>query len=909
MSVEEESVQVAVRMRCFNQREIEAGGDRIIRMEPCLKGSKTYIRNPETGQEKLFEYDHSFQTFAPDCPEAGPYASQEVVFETLGRPVMVSALEGRNICLFAYGQTGSGKSYSMLGKPDQPGIIPRTCNAIFDQIAAEKDKAFEHNVDIQVVEIYCEQVNDLLANRKTWPDHGHKPRLTNQGYVVDTVRRPCFKYEDIQEAFKFADGNRSIGSHALNPESSRAHTIYTINYERKKRHESGKVVETVIARLNLVDLAGSERTNVAHTQGQMLKEGNAINLSLTSLGSCIKALSEGSKPNYRDSKLTLLLQGSMTNGRVIMIAAVSPAAINYDESMSTLRFAERIKTVRIKVSKNVILDPVADIKKAMEEMKEQMQAEIDALRSKTAGQGGDPEAAERLREVLKEQQESADHMKEAYEARVKELLETQQERLAKAQTIRQMHSSSLPGVVLTDKSKIKEPHLRNLHEDARLAETLVYILKAGTMRVGRSDKDREPDLEFNGMGILKDHCELKWANGQVMVTPGPRGRTLVNGKPIAAPTELRHNYRLWLGNNYAFRFVFPGKEFLGDQQFGPTGAPDYAFAEQEIAQNTSLDISTPLAKSLPKDMLQRLSEALKKVEQANIIAKDLSKNTEFEVKMFRNRLTRDTDVAVLVTSTRGSRCWPWEKFETKLTEFSTEWERWNRFQSSGERYQPPREKDDPFIDNEANLIGEADVWLASLANMMEFECDAPIISVVSKTEGRINVSLLPCDRNGGVGPWEDDDPLDPFVEEPEELLGKTIKFRIRIPDVIFNTSLDKGSTSCRFCNTWCRFKWNVADPAEKWTETPVFKESTFNPKYGFERDLTLAVTEEVLERLKSGRLVIQVWGILEDNPQPEKEAAEEVDPVLDAEIAEKRRILADLERIVVEKRRLLAALL
>ena len=162
-------------MRVFNGREKEAGATRIVRMEQLLKGSKTYITNPESGAEKMFEYDFSFQTFDENDLSAGPYASQETVFETLGRPVMVSALEGRNVCLFAYGQTGAGKSFSMLGKPDQPGIIPRTCNAIFDRIAEENDPCYEHCVSIQVVEVYCEQINDLLANRKTWPGQGHKP--------------------------------------------------------------------------------------------------------------------------------------------------------------------------------------------------------------------------------------------------------------------------------------------------------------------------------------------------------------------------------------------------------------------------------------------------------------------------------------------------------------------------------------------------------------------------------------------------------------------------------------------------------------------------------------------------------------------------------------------------------------
>jgi kinesin family protein 1 len=909
---EEESVQVAVRMRCFNGREKDAHAKRIIRMEQLQKGSKTYIANPDDGKEKMFEYDFSFQTFSEQEPEAGPYSSQETVFDILGRPVMESALEGRNVCLFAYGQTGAGKSYSMLGKPDAPGIIPRTCNAIFDKIAKENDPQYEHRVDIQVVEIYCEQINDLLDNRKNWPDHGHKPHLTNHGYVVDTVKKPCFKYADIDEAFKFADGNRSVGSHALNPESSRAHTIYTINYERKKRHETGKVIETVVAHLNLVDLAGSERTAVAGTQGQMLKEGNAINLSLTALGSCIKALSEGSRPNFRDSKLTLLLQGSMTNGRVIMIAALSPASICYEESMSTLRFADRIKKVKIKVSKNVMLDPVADIKKAMEEMRSAMQAEINSLKKQAAGTE-DPESVVNLQSALKEQQAEAEQMRAAYEQRMKELSETNEDRAKRANDIRTAQEKALGGATLMDKDAIKDPHLRNLHEDSRLAETLIYLLKNGVTRVGRANKDSQenpPDLEFNGMGIIKEHAEIKWADGKVIITPGGNGRTLVNGKPIQGPTELKHNYRLWLGNNYAFRFVFPTKEYQGDHQFGD-GSPDYAFAEQEIAQNASLEMAnSPMASHLSKEMLVRLSESLKKVEQANIIAKDLGKNMEFEVKMFKNRLTNENDVAVMASSNRGQRVWPWEKFEQKLTEFSAEWERWMRNQSTGERYQRQKEQDDPFNDDEPQLIGEADIWLQSLANMMEFDCDAPVISVLSKTEGRMNVSLLPCDSEGGVGPWEDDDCMDPFVEEPTELLGQTIQFRIRIHDTIFNTKVEKSS-ACRLSHTWCRYKLNIGDADEPWSSTPVCKQNTFNPKFAFEKEHTLEITEQTLNFLRTGKIIIQIWGNMEDSPQvaSNENVEEESDPALDAEIAAKRLILKELEEEVAGKMRLLAALL
>eukprot|EP00755_Sulcionema_specki_P038728 Sspe_Gene.111440::Locus_93516_Transcript_1_1_Confidence_1.000_Length_1153::g.111440::m.111440/K10392/KIF1; kinesin family member 1 len=358
-----ESVQVAVRMRLFNGREKTAGATRIVRMTREEVGSKTYITNPDTGEERHFQFDYSFQSHSETEQGIGPYATQDTVFNDLGKPVLYTALEGRNVCLFAYGQTGAGKSFSMLGKSEpkeMQGIIPRSCTEIFRLRDTERDDPLvKYNVSIQVVEVYCEMINDLLANRKDWPPNGHKAKLTKDGYVVDTVTRPCNNYEDIEGAFTFADKNRSVGSHALNPESSRAHTIYTINYQRQKKTSAEATqAEVITAKINLVDLAGSERSESAGTSGLMLKEGNAINLSLTALGSTIKALSEGKRPNFRDSKLTLLLQGSMTNGKVIMIAAVSPASICYDESMSTLRFAERIKMVKIKAKKNVTQDPV-----------------------------------------------------------------------------------------------------------------------------------------------------------------------------------------------------------------------------------------------------------------------------------------------------------------------------------------------------------------------------------------------------------------------------------------------------------------------------------------------------------------------------------------------------------------------
>eukprot|EP00672_Neobodo_designis_P022090 CAMPEP_0174839334 /NCGR_PEP_ID=MMETSP1114-20130205/7973_1 /TAXON_ID=312471 /ORGANISM="Neobodo designis, Strain CCAP 1951/1" /LENGTH=909 /DNA_ID=CAMNT_0016073457 /DNA_START=149 /DNA_END=2878 /DNA_ORIENTATION=- len=875
MSDEGDAVQVAVRMRIFNNREKDAAAERIIRMTREEKGSKTFIKNPETGDEKEFRFDYSFNSHADD-PAVGPYASQDTVFEDLGRPVMEMALEGRNICLFAYGQTGAGKSFSMLGKTDVPelqGIIPRTCREIFKKIDETKDNPLiQSSVSIQVVEVYCEQINDLLAPRSSWPPGGFKPRLTKDGYTCDTVVKPCMNFNDIEHAFKFADRNRSVGSHALNPESSRAHTIYTIKYERKTRaSEKATQAEVVTSRINLVDLAGSERTESAGTSGQMLKEGNAINLSLTALGNCIHALSEGKRPGYRDSKLTLLLQGSMTNGKVIMIAAVSPASICFEESMSTLRFAERIKLVKIKAKKNVTLDPVAEIKKEMEEMRKRMQQEIDDLRSSGATGGGtgtmtgaDPEELARLKALLEEQAANEKALREDMEKQVKELATTEAERLANANKISEQWKKALGGATDENKEDIKDPHLLNLNPESRLAETLIYKLKKGTTTAGRANKESPPDLDFSGMGMVKGHCAFVWGGDKVtlkVTTPG--ARVLVNGKPIEDEVELKHNYRVWLGNNYAFRFAFPGHEDKGEKFDGEQKA-DYFYAEEEIAK----EAAKSNADGQPSALNHKLSEALKKVEQANIIAGDLNRDCVFHPKIITNRVTGENQVVTYVVLPQGTLTWPWEKFNVRLVDMVKLWESWQYATNNDQQFEFPADQQNPFVDNDYQLVGEADVWLQPLANMIETTVEPPVLNVSGGKEGELGVTIAPLDEKGNEGPWEDDDnmDLDPFVESPEELKGKQIQFIVKVDQLRFDVDLSQGGRP-KYRDTWVRYRLNPADHTEEFTETKHDESSRIDPKYDHAKKFKQMVDDDFLKHIQKGRITFQIWGkLIEDVP-------------------------------------------
>jgi hypothetical protein len=915
-----DAVQVAVRMRVFNGREKAANATRIVRMENLDKGSKTYIADPDTGEERDFKYDFSFQSHSDSEPGIGEWATQDTVMKTLGIPVLNAALEGRNVSLFAYGQTGAGKSFSMLGKvgvPELEGIIPRSCKEIFRRMKEETDPLITITVDIQVVEVYCEIVNDLLSDRKVWPSNGHKPRLTPKfGYVVDTITKPCFTYDDIWSAMEFADKNRSVGSHALNPESSRAHTIYQINYCRQQKNEQGKVMEQVQAKLNLIDLAGSERTDSAGTTGQMLKEGNAINLSLTALGGCIKALSENKKPNFRDSKLTLLLQASMTGGKVIMIAALSPASICFNETLSTLKFADRIKQVKIKSTKNVSTDPVAEMKKAMEELRAKMQAEIDALKGAgaTGAIASDPSKVAELQSLLEEKKQAESKMAEDLKSRLAELESGGADRQQRANEINNMQAAAFQGLSTVKSKDEKRPHFVNLHDDPRLAETLVYPFDAGQTTIGRTNRSNPPQIEFNGMGIIKDHCVVEWdeAAGKVFIEPHNNSRTLVNGKKIAEKTELVHQNRVWLGNNYAMRFCFPGHEDAGEKK---EEDPDYFLAESEVAAEAQAALGTDGAMAkLTEELRHQLAEGDRKIDQANIIATDLGKEIIFAPKLYENRWTKETNVVVAVNFGGFSTLiWPWEKFNVRLTEMVNMWTEWEKNPDEV----PSRPEDtDPFIDKEPQLIGEADIWLNAVANMVEFSAQTSILSHFGQVEGKLSVELQPCDKNGNVGPWDDEnDDLDPFVDDPSELLDTEITFEVRVSGV----QLDVGGGVCRYKKTFIRYKFDIQDSEEEWSQTKEDPNATFAPKYKFAKKHTVKVSSDILKHVTNGRMTFQMWGISASHegvvPDSGKggiasklEAKRKEIEKLEAQLAQKEKVLAQKEALITEKRKTLAKL-
>lgn len=386
------SIKVAVRVRPFNQREIDLGAKCCVDM----KGPMTTLLDfSKDGKNRDFTFDYSFWShdgFREDengvfVPENDKYADQQSVFNCLGKQVLDNAWQGYHCCLFAYGQTGAGKSYSMVGYGANKGIVPISMFEIFDRIRKNDNPAIEYEVNFSMLEIYNEKVQDLLVEIKQRPQQGLKVREHQKlgVYVEGLSKHPVDSYEAIEALVDEGNRNRTIGATMMNASSSRAHTIITLEFKQKEQVDKRKTEKLSV--INLVDLAGSERAGKTGASGDRLKEGSAINTSLTVLGLVISKLAERENAKgkntvipYRDSVLTRILQNALGgNSKTIMICAISPATDNFDETLSTLRYADQAKKIK---NKAVVNESEQD--KMIRELKEENE------RLKTMLQSGKP---------------------------------------------------------------------------------------------------------------------------------------------------------------------------------------------------------------------------------------------------------------------------------------------------------------------------------------------------------------------------------------------------------------------------------------------------------------------------------------------------------------------------------------
>lgn len=293
---------------------------------------------PGKDSHRLFKFNKVF----------APAATQEEVFLDT-QPLVRSVLDGYNVCIFAYGQTGSGKTYTMSGPGvsavEDWGVNYRALNDLF-QISQSRRSSITYEIGVQMVEIYNEQVRDLLCNESTQKRLGIWNTTQPNGLAVpDASMHTVQSTSDVLELMNIGLMNRAVGATALNERSSRSHSVLTV-------HVRGTDLETnAVLRgcLHLIDLAGSERVDRSEATGDRLREAQHINKSLSALGDVIFALAQkNSHVPYRNSKLTQVLQGSLGGqAKTIMFVQLNPDVESYSETISTLKFAERVSGVEL----------------------------------------------------------------------------------------------------------------------------------------------------------------------------------------------------------------------------------------------------------------------------------------------------------------------------------------------------------------------------------------------------------------------------------------------------------------------------------------------------------------------------------------------------------------------------------
>ncbi|XP_064028379.1 kinesin-like protein KIF1B isoform X3 [Pogoniulus pusillus] len=733
------SVKVAVRVRPFNSRETSKESKCIIQMQ----GNSTSIINPKNPKEapKSFSFDYSY--WSHTSPEDPCFASQSRVYNDIGKEMLQHAFEGYNVCIFAYGQTGAGKSYTMMGKQEesQAGIIPQLCEELFEKINDNSNEEMSYSVEVSYMEIYCERVRDLL-NPKNKGNLRVREHPLLGPYVEDLSKLAVTSYTDIADLMDAGNKARTVAATNMNETSSRSHAVFTIVFTQKKHDTETDLSTEKVSKISLVDLAGSERADSTGAKGTRLKEGANINKSLTTLGKVISALAEvdncTSKTKkkkktdfipYRDSVLTWLLRENLGgNSRTAMVAALSPADINYDETLSTLRYADRAK--QIKCNAVINEDPnaklVRELKEEVTRLKDLLRAQglgdiIDNLKDfqnnkhryllasenqrpgnfSTASMGSltaSPSSCSLSSQVgitsvssIQERimstpggEEAIERLKES-EKIIAELNETWEEKLRKTEAIRMEREALLAemGVAIREDggtlgvfSPKKTPHLVNLNEDPLMSECLLYYIKDGITRVGQADAERRQDIVLSGAHIKEEHCIFRSErnnNGDVIVTlePCELSETYVNGKRVVQPVQLRSGNRIIMGKNHVFRFNHPEQARAEREKTPSAETPsepvDWTFAQRELLEKQGIDMKQEMEKRLQEmEILYK-----KEKEEADLLLEQQRLDYESKLQALQKQVeTRSLAAETTEEEEEEEEEVPWTRHEYELAQWA-----------------------------------------------------------------------------------------------------------------------------------------------------------------------------------------------------------------------------------------------
>ncbi|XP_043916132.1 kinesin-like protein KIF28P [Protopterus annectens] len=844
-----DSVKVAVRVRPFSQREKDAGSRCMISMN----SSCTSIYDPKHPKNrKTFKFDLAYWSHSgfvktrngmlvADSPSSR-YADQKKIFNDIGRSLLDNAWQGYNATLLAYGQTGSGKSYTVIGYGANQGLIPMICKELFNTINNNQDRNRQYQVSYSMLEIYNEQIKGLLS--KTKQPGGLKLREDQQtGFYVEGLKCvPCENYAQIESLMVQGTKMRTTAATNMNSTSSRSHMVITIQFKQIFLDE--KISKQ--SNITLVDLAGSERQKSSGSEGDRLREGTSVNLSLATLGNVISALAEAATGKkvlhipYRDSVLTKLLQSALGgNSRTVMIAALSPADICYEETLSSLRYAERAKKIRNKAIVN---------ESPTEKIVKELKAENARLLSKLSRLGNSEkqmeDEAKDLQRLVAENELQIQAVQTFWEERLKEAQNEWEEQCAAITQERHMIQLF--------------PYIVNVNEDPQLSGVVKYFIQKGVCKVGQ-DPSCSPSIILKGLGIMNQHATFTNLDGIVTLEPSDQAKVYVNGTLLITKVRLKHSDRIIFGSNSTYLYTGFPCERLADIDLAHF---DYDFFQSEMATaegfgiekmgavNSQSGSSNPSVLAVFHDYIK----IMPLVKEANQMSKELRKDLKFEIEV-KNLAISDSrghdlekEIIVKVTNQVTSQVWVWSKAKFINRKFLME-ELYQHY-LDGECTRVDKEYD-PFWDPvEAICLGSAHVWLQPLAYCIKVEEQVEFLNWEGKVEAVLQIHLNPCSCTGQH--FGEDD----IVIDPTEMLDKRSDFQIEISQCLGVRWLqyikDRG-VQIGYC---------VYDHPCKFYTDPVWNNQ--KPKFNHKLHFTvLNVSQDYLNYLQTSALVVELWGLQE----------------------------------------------
>ncbi|XP_013872656.1 kinesin-like protein KIF28P [Austrofundulus limnaeus] len=848
-------VKVAVRVRPFNKREQDAGSRCIVSMA----STSISIQDPRESQNRrAFCFDYAYWShsgfvrdhrglYVPEEP-GGRYADQNSVFQDLGEGILENALQGYNATLLAYGQTGSGKSYSMMGYGPNKGLVPKLCERLFQAIR-ENQESGQCQVFFSMLEIYNEQVVDLLSRGSRNPGGLRVREEQQRGFYVEGLRMiPCESAPQVEQLMEQGTRTRTTAATHVNANSSRSHMLIILQLKQIFSKES----TTKQSNINLVDLAGSERQRSSGSEADRLKEGTAINLSLTTLGNVISALADVAVGKrvvhipYRDSVLTKLLQSALGgNSRTVMIATLSPADICYEESLSTLRYAERAKRIQNRAVVN---------ESPTERLVKELKAENARLLQRLSRMGQEgrraSEETKELRQLLTHNELQIRAIQTLWEQHLQEALkdwEQQYATLTQERRMMQMH-----------------PYILNINEDAQLSGVVKLFIQEGEWIIGLFDSSQR-SISIKGLGIQERHAVFRNEKRRVTLTPLPGSKVIVNGNAVYQTTELQHLDRLILGSNSTYLFIgYPSERGADDWS-----RYDYDYFQSELAAAEGIHLGESSAGSNQTDpsLLAVFYDYIKlmpMVAEANQMSQELNKGVEFKLEI-KNLALSDSrghdlqkDIVVRVTSRGSKQVWVWSKAKFVNRKFLMEevYQQFQAEQREGERAEGlsavalPREKD-PFWDPvEPLLLGMAHLWLQSLAFHIPLEEQLEVLGSEGTEEAILQAQLVPC-TSTGLPLGEDD-----ILIDPTEVLGRRLDFQL-VLDQCCGVRWIKEAR-----NRGVQIGFRLFDCSQPLYTPAVWH--NINPLLDHRVHFTsLCTSQRLLDYLQSSAVVVELWGLQE----------------------------------------------